>query len=194
VTCFIRVDFVNKFCDLKFLCASWAARSRVVKGGMSREGEHENDLKSYQARQGLVYVQEKPKFIQDFMQRAGMNPSGRTNTRHTGDQEPDYDDEMPMMVDSEGNQLSDFPAPTPTKPAGSQLVMEENSRGDLEFLEASLKEFEHEALDPSEVPQQPSQKRGKTFAPSLQVRSSPKVAINNSRLLSFSLDDEEEES
>lgn len=155
---------------------------------MSRKDDDAGDLKSYQARQGLQYVQEKPKFIQDFMQRAGMSPAQQS--RQVKDHEPDYDDEMPMMVDSEGNVLTDFPTPTPTKPAGSHV---EDEDGDLAYLEASMKEFEHEALDPSEVPQQPSQKRGRTTAPGLQVRSSPKVATNNSRLLSFTMDDEEEE-
>lgn len=156
---------------------------------MSRKDEEVGDLKSYQARQGLQYVQQEPKFIQEFMQRAGMNPAQAT--RQARDQEPDYDDEMPMMVDSEGNVLTDFPAPTPTKPTGS---VEDEGEGDLAFLEASLKEFEHEALDPSEVPQQPSHKRGRTSASGLQVRSSPKVAENNARLLSFTMEDEEDES
>lgn len=149
-----------------------------------------DDFKSYQARRGLQYVQEKPKFIQDFMVQAGVSPSNPR--REERPDEPDYDDELPVMVDSDGNILTDQPTPVVAKKQQQheELPLEEID-AEEDYLQEALKEFEYEALDASEIVQQPTSKRTRTGAP-LAVRDRPKTSSKDSRLLSFTMEDEED--
>ncbi len=115
------------------------------------------------------------------MRQTGMEPRSTPNR-----DVPQFDDEMPVMVDSEGNILSDYPEAKEPK-----CNLDEEA--DIEFIEESIKEFEHEAVHPSEITQQPTSKRKKMSPVSpLAVRTSPKVAVQNRTLLSFSMEDEEE--
>lgn len=115
---------------------------------------------------------------------------------------------MPLMVDSEGNVLTDVPdtphhsAHRPSSYQASPLAKakqpqnvynDDDDDGEEEDgLELVMQDFAYEALDPDEVTRQPSAKRTR---PAVQtaVRSQPKTGLNNSRLLSFAMDDDEDE-
>jgi len=173
------------------------------EGGKNRASGSSSS--SYQARQGIQYqAGERPKFIQDFMQRTGMAPNkveDSMNSRPT-DVDVEWEDEMPVMVDSEGNMMEHVHLPvsgrTVSEPAPLKPVELDEDEQALAFLEESVREFEHEAMHPSEVTQQPASKRGRTAfraaGGSLAVRERPKVSsVRDSRLLSFAMEDEEEE-
>lgn len=163
-----------------------AAHRLVVRLLGCRRGMSGGDeLKSYQARQGLQFVSEKPRFIQDLLQRTGMaNTTPRPErTRPDGD----LDDEMPVMVDSDGNVLSDYPV-GPSPAAARTGTAPAVDLDEEDFYEEALREFSHEAIEESEKVQQPTSKRPR---PSLAVRGQPK-AVSNTRLLSFTLEDEAE--
>lgn len=153
-------------------------------------GGGDDSLKSYQARQGLEFVKERPRFIQDFMQRSGVPvDGGKTESQSLpASERPEWEDEMPVVVDSDGNILADLPAdPVPVKDDDREAA----------FIEETFKEFEHEALHPSEITQEPKQKRGRPTAPTgpTLVRDRPKLPASgakNSSLLSFANDEDEE--
>lgn len=156
-----------------------------------------DDFKSYQSRQGLQYQADRPKFIQDLLDAQQGKPQKPTRRPQEDD-----DDEMPLMVDSEGNVLTDEPG-TPVNQRLSSYqaspllkqnqTVESDVDDDEEGMELVMEEFQYEALDPEEVTKQPSAKRTRPVTLQTTVRSQPKSGLNNSRLLSFTLDDDEEE-
>lgn len=154
----------------------------------------DDSLKSYQARQGLEFVKERPRFIQDFMQRSGVpTADGSSPSRHpaAAPDRPEWEDELPVVVDSDGNVLADLP-PEP-RPA-----IENEDEQELAYLEETFKEFEHQALHPSEITQEPRGKRGRTAGPSgpATVRERPRLpqsGARNASLLSFAQDEDEDE-
>jgi hypothetical protein len=116
---------------------------------------------------------------------------------------------MPLMVDSEGNVLTDVPdtphhshhrpssyqASPLSKPKQPQkLYTDDDDDGEEEEdgLELVMQDFAYEALDPDEVTRQPSAKRTRPVVQTA-VRSQPKTGLNNSRLLSFAMDDDDDD-
>lgn len=186
-----KVYSIQYFLSVYLINWNLLSSLKLQKNFRSWKGSHgmppkDDDFRSYQARQGLQYVQEKPKFIQDFMTKTGITASGTKERPRIEKERPDFDDEVPVMVDSEGNMLHDEDFESAIK----ETDLGNDQGGEEAYILAALEEFKDQTIDPSEIVQEPTQKRSKKSG--IEVRDRPKISTTDKRLLSFAFDEEED--